>query len=90
MAQELTLVQKLFLEALKTGPKKANELNTAIRDRLTELKGGNTPTGTTARSQAVLDEMEREGYIKVVEKKLFGGKTYDITEKGKNAKIDID
>lgn len=89
MAAELTLVQKIYLEALRTGPKKANELATIARNRLTEIKGGNTPTGATARSQAVLDELERDGYIKVIDKKFFGGKTYDITEKGKNAKIDF-
>jgi predicted transcriptional regulator len=43
------------------------------------------PVGATARSQAVLDELEKNGYIKVVAKKLFGGKTYDITDKGRNA-----
>lgn len=89
MAKELTLVQKLYIEALKSGPKKSNELTTAIRDRLTEIKGGNNPVGATGRSQAVLDELEKDGYITVVEKKLFGGKTYALTEKGKNAKIDI-
>lgn len=82
---ELTLVQKLYLEALKDGPKDSSQLSTIVRDRLTELKGGNTPTGATARSQAVLDELSKNGYIVVVAKKLFGSKTYDITDKGRNA-----
>ncbi|NLJ71410.1 MAG: hypothetical protein GX333_00175 [Syntrophomonadaceae bacterium] len=89
MAKELTLVQKLYLEALKDGPKNASALTTIIRDRLTEIKGGNNPVGATGRSQAVLDELERDGYVNVISKKLFGGKTYEITEKGQNAKIDI-
>ncbi len=87
--KELTLVQKLYLEALKKGPKKSSELTTIVRDRLTEIKGGNNPVGATGRSQAVLDELEKDGYIVAVEKKLFGGKTYDITEKGKNAEINL-
>lgn len=89
MEKELTLVQKLYLHALKTGPKKSGELTSIVRDKLTELKGGNNPVGATGRAQAVLDELEREGYIVVIEKKLFGGKTYDLTEKGRNAKIDL-
>ncbi|NLB88488.1 MAG: hypothetical protein GX790_04580 [Syntrophomonadaceae bacterium] len=89
MAKELTLVQKLYLQALKDGPKKSGELTTIVRDKLTEIKGGNNPVGATGRAQAVLDELEREGYIVVVEKKLFGGKKYDITEKGKNVQIDL-
>lgn len=86
---ELTLVQKLYLEALKSGPKKSGELTTIVRDRLTELKGGNNPVGATGRAQAVLNELEKNGYIKVVEKKLFGGKTYDLTEKGKKVNVDL-
>ena len=34
MAKELTLVQKLYLEALKDGPKNASALTTIIRDRI--------------------------------------------------------
>lgn len=82
---ELTLVMKLYLESLKEGPKDSSTLTVMVRDKLTELKGGNNPVGATARSQAVLDELEKNGYITVVKKKLFGGKTYDITEKGRNA-----
>ncbi len=82
---ELTLVQKLNLEALKDGPKESSELATIVRDKLTEIKGGNNPVGATARSQAVLDELTKEGYIVVVSKKMFGGKTYGITDKGRNA-----
>lgn len=88
--KELTLVQKLYLEALKQGPKDSSTLARIVRDRLTELKGGNNPVGATGRSQAVLDELEKDCYIVVVEKKLFGAKKYDITEKGKNAAINID
>lgn len=79
----LTLVQKLYLEALKEGAKDSSELTRTVRDRLTELKGGNNPVGATGRAQAVLDELQKEGYIVVVEKKLFGAKKYDITDKGK-------
>jgi predicted transcriptional regulator len=82
---ELTLVQKLYLEALKEGPQESSKLVNMVKNKLTELKGGNNPVGATARSQAVLDELEKNGYIKVVAKKLFGGKTYDITDKGRNA-----
>lgn len=80
---ELTLVQKLYIEALKEGNKDSAELTRIVRDRLTVIKGGNNPVGATGRSQAVLDELERDGYIVVVEKKLFGSKKYGITEKGK-------
>ncbi len=82
---DLTLVQKLYLEALKEGRKDSSELTRIVRDRLTEIKGGNNPVGATGRSQAVLDELEKNDYIVVVEKKLFGSKKYDITEKGRNA-----
>ena len=81
---ELTQVQKLYLEALTDGPKKTGELVTIVRDRLTEIKGGNNPVGATGRSQAVLDELEKDGYIVVVSKKFFGGKTYDISPKGRD------
>jgi hypothetical protein len=80
---QLSQVQMLYLEALKDGPQETGKLVTMVRDRLTQLKGGNNPVGGTARSQAVLDELEKEGYISVVEKKLFGGKKYAITDKGK-------
>lgn len=86
---ELTLVQKLYLEALKQGPKDSSELTRIVRDRLTEIKGGNNPVGATGRSQAVLDELQKNGYIVVVEKKLFGAKKYAITEKGQNAETEI-
>jgi len=80
---QLSQVQMLYLEALKDGPQETGKLVTMVRDRLTQLKGGNNPVGGTARSQAVLDELEKAGYISVVEKKLFGGKKYAITDKGK-------
>jgi DNA-binding PadR family transcriptional regulator len=80
---ELTQVQKLYLEALIDGPKESGELTTIVRNRLTQIKSGNNPVGATGRAQAVLDELERDGYIVVVSKKLFGGKKYDITAKGK-------
>lgn len=80
---ELTQIQKLYLEALKDGPKQSGQLTSIVRDRLTVIKGGNNPVGATGRAQAVLDELERDGYITVVSKKLFGGKTYDITDKGR-------
>ncbi len=81
----LTLVQKLYLEALKDGSKDSSQLISIVKDKLTELKGGNNPVGATARSQAVLDELTKNGYIVVVSKKLFGAKTYDITGKGRDA-----
>lgn len=81
---ELTQVQKLYLEALMDGPKETGQLVTIVRDRLTEIKGGNNPVGATGRAQAVLAELEKDGYIVVVAKKFFGGKTYDITSKGKS------
>lgn len=84
MGNNLTQVQKLYLEALKNGPKESGELTTIVRDRLTEIKGGNNPVGATGRAQAVLDELEKDGYILVVSKKFFGGKKYDITDKGKS------
>ena len=80
---ELTQIQKLYLEALKDGPKQSGQLTSIVRDRLTVIKGGNNPVGAPGRAQAVLDELERDGYITVVSKKLFGGKTYDITDKGR-------
>lgn len=82
---QLTLVQKLYLEALKEGPQESSKLVNLVKDRLTELKGGNNPVGATARSQAVLNELESNGYIVAIAKKFFGGKTYDITDKGRNA-----
>ncbi len=81
---DLTQVQKLYLEALKDGPKESGQLTTIVRDRLTQIKGGNNPVGATGRAQAVLDELERDGYIFVVSKKFFGGKKYEITDKGKS------
>ncbi len=83
--QELTLVKRLYLDSLKDGAKESGELTSLVRDKLTEMKGGNNPVGATARSQAVLDELVKDGYIVVVSKKLFGGKKYDITDKGRNA-----
>ena len=86
---DMTLVQKLYLEALKTGPKDSSELTRIVRDRLTEIKGGNNPVGATGRSQAVLDELEKDGYIVVKEEKFFSAKKYDITEKGRHAGTEI-
>lgn len=80
---ELTQVQILYLQALKDSKKNSGELTTIVRDRLSQLKGGSSPTGATGRAQAVLDELEKDGYITVIEKKLFGGKKYSLTEKGK-------
>lgn len=85
MENNLTQVQKLYLEALLDGPKESGELTTIVRDRLTEIKGGNNPVGATGRAQAVLAELEKDGYIVVVAKKFFGGKKYDITDKGRSA-----
>jgi hypothetical protein len=50
---ELTMVQKLYLEALKEGPQESSKLVNMVKNKLTELKGGNNPVGATARSQAV-------------------------------------
>lgn len=86
---DLTVIQKLYLETLKSGPRDSSELTRIVRDKLTELKGGNNPVGATGRSQAVLDELEKDGYIAVKEKKFLGGKKYEITEKGKNADTKI-
>jgi|GEM_PF-3028797 len=85
----MTLVEKLYIEALKAGPKDSSELTRIVRDRLTEIKGGNNPVGATGRSQAVLDGLEKDGYIVVIQKKFLGAKKYDITEKGKNAATEI-
>ena len=83
--QKLTQIQMLYLETLKNGPKESGKLISIVRDRLTEIKAGNNPVGATGRTQAVLDELEKNGYIVAVSKKLFGGKTYDITDKGRQA-----
>jgi len=80
----LTLVQKLFLEALKEGTKDSAELTRIVRDRLNEMKDGGAAPGMSGRAQAVLQELEREGYIaKVKGGKLFGAKKFELTEKGK-------
>lgn len=81
----LTQIQVLYLEALKDGPQESAALTTIVRDRLTQIKSGNNPAGATARMQAVLDELEKDGYVVVVAKKMFGGKKYDITDKGRQA-----
>jgi hypothetical protein len=82
---QLSQIQRLYLEALLDGPQETGKLVTMVRDKLTQLKSGNNPVGGTARSQAVLDELEKEGYITVVEKKIFGGKKYALADKGKQA-----
>ncbi len=79
----LTTVQILYLEALNEGPKDSSELTRIVRDRLTVIKGGNNPVGATGRAQAVLAELEREGYIVKIGAKLFGAKKFELTEKGK-------
>lgn len=80
---DLTLVQKLFLEALKEGSKDSAELTRIVRDRLNEIKDGGAAPGMSGRAQAVLQELEREGYILKLKGKLFGAKKYELTEKGK-------
>jgi hypothetical protein len=60
---QLSQIQRLYLEALLDGPQETGKLVTMVRDKLTQLKSGNNPVGGTARSQAVLDELEKEGYI---------------------------
>lgn len=82
---ELSQVQILYLEALKEGSKDSSELMKIVRDRLTEIKGGNNPVGATGRAQAVLQELEKLGYIVKVGGSLFGGKKFELTEKGKQA-----
>jgi DNA-binding PadR family transcriptional regulator len=81
----LTQVQMLYLQALKDGPKASSDLMKMVRDRLTELKGGNNPVGATARSQGVMQELEDDGYIVKVGGSFFGGKKYDLTDKGREA-----
>ena len=81
----LTQVQVMYLEALVDGPKNTGELMKIVRDRLTALKSGTTPVGTTARAQGVLQELEALEYMAVVKSSLFGGKTYGLTDKGKEA-----
>ena len=80
---DLTLVQKLFLEALKEGSKDSAELTRIVRDRLNQIKDGGAAPGMSGRAQAVLQELEREGYILKLKGKLFGAKKYELTEKGK-------
>jgi len=80
---KLTQIQLLFLEALKDGSKESGELIGIVRDRLNQIKAGNTPQGATGRSQMVLDELEKDGYIVVESKKFFGGKKYALTDKGR-------
>lgn len=82
---ELTLVQILFLEALKEGPKDMGALTRYVRDHLTEKKetgktvgGGFASThGMVARSQEVMQELIREKYIS------RKGKLHELTEKGR-------
>ena len=83
--ETLTQVQVMYLEALVDGPKNTADLMKIVRDRLTELKSGATPVGTTARAQGVLQELEEAGYMNVVKSSLFGGKTFGLTDKGKEA-----
>ncbi|MDR2124298.1 MAG: hypothetical protein LBP38_04855 [Desulfovibrio sp.] len=79
----LTQVQTLYLEALRDGTKDSSTLMKIVRDRLTELKGGNNPVGATGRAQMVLQELEELGYIMKVGGSIFGGKKYDLTDKGR-------
>lgn len=82
---KLTLVQTLFLEALKEGPKDMGALTRYVRDKLTEMKetgktvgGGFASThGMVARSQEVLQELVKENYV------IRKGKLYELSEKGK-------
>jgi DNA-binding PadR family transcriptional regulator len=81
---ELTLVQKLYLEALVEGSKDSAELTRIVRDRLTKLKDGQNPPGMSGRAQAVLQELENLGYIvKTKGGGFFAAKKYELTEKGK-------
>ncbi len=82
---EMSLVEKLILEGLKDGAKKSTDLLVVVRDKLTELKGGNNPAGATARSQGVLNELEKAGYIVKVGGSFFGAKTYELSDKGRQA-----
>ncbi|MBT8490884.1 MAG: hypothetical protein KJN62_07540 [Deltaproteobacteria bacterium] len=79
----LTLVQKLFLQALKEGPKDSAELTRFVRDELSKIKDGGAAPGMSGRAQAVLQELEKEGYILKIKGKLFGAKKFELTEKGK-------
>ncbi|MCL1915610.1 MAG: hypothetical protein FWG17_02705 [Desulfovibrionaceae bacterium] len=81
----LTQVQVLYLEALQDGPKDTGTLMKIVRDRLSALKSGTTPVGATARAQGVLEELENFEYIVKTKSSLFGGKTFGLTDKGKEA-----
>jgi hypothetical protein len=87
MADGLTQIQILYLEALKEGSKDSSTLMKIVRDRLTVLKGGNNPVGATGRAQMVLQELEDMGFILKVGSSLFGGKKYELTDAGKAAVI---
>lgn len=82
---ELSVVERLILEGLKDGPQKSTDLLVIVRDKLTEMKGGNNPAGATARSQGVLNELDKAGFIVKIGGSFFGAKTYDLTDKGKQA-----
>ena len=81
----LTQVQVMYLEALQDGAKDTATLMKIVRDRLSALKSGTTPVGATARAQGVLEELENLGYMVKIKSSLFGGKTFGLTEKGKEA-----
>ena len=79
----LTQVQTLYLEALKDGTRDSSELMKIVRDRLTEIKGGNNPVGATGRAQSVLQELETLGYITKVGGGLFSAKKYELSLNGR-------
>jgi len=75
----------MYLEALQDGPQNTGTLMKIVRDRLSALKSGTTPVGTTARAQGVLEELETLEYMVKIKSSLFGGKTFELTDKGKSA-----
>lgn len=87
MEKKLTLVQKLYLEALKDGPKDMGALTRYVRDKLTEMKEGSKTAGggfasthgMVARAQEVLAELARENYV------VKKGKLFELTEEGRQA-----
>lgn len=85
MKEKLTDIKIILLEALKEEPKFYNELNTVLRDKMSDLKGGASSRGASSRAQDLLNQLEQDGFVSVIDKKFFGGRKYCLTEKGKQA-----
>jgi len=84
MEKELSFIEQTYLEILKDGPSGEKELGQKVINIVNSKKQGNNP-GATARLKAVLQDLEKNGYIAKAAGGGFFNKKFEITAKGKQA-----